>query len=252
MKVIDVYNLIDAFAPFAAQADFDHSGLQVGDFDATVTGVLVAVDLTGAVIDEAAACGCNLIVTHHPAIWQPLAALTEDDYTARLIMRLVRLGMHYIAAHTPVDNAAGGNSERLVTLLGGRVTGRLDCDPYAVTFDMPSISMSALLNRVRTTLSDDAAYMVGRDDEIVRGALCTGAGGDEQTIRTCVQKGLVYLTAEVKHHLLRYVEDNGGHLIVFGHFTSEQIFVTIIQELLMGAPVPVVASQQNNPCTVKV
>ncbi|MBQ4443561.1 MAG: Nif3-like dinuclear metal center hexameric protein [Clostridia bacterium] len=250
MTVKDVYDLIDAFAPFDSQADFDHSGLQAGDFDAPVTGVVVAVDLTPAVIAECKALGANLIVTHHPAIWSPLAAVVQSDYTGRLIASLIRDDLNYIAAHTNVDKCAGGNSERLVQSLGGEVTGRLDEDEYAVTFRMPPIRLSALRSLVRERLDDVTAYAVGRDDLTTEGALCTGAGASDETVASCVQRGLVYLTGECKHHQLRYAEQNNGHLICFGHFTSEQIFVTIIIEILQKAGVNAYASCQKNPCVI--
>ena len=249
MNVKDIYNAIDAFAPFATQADFDCSGLQVGDPAAQVTGVLVAVDLTPAVIDEAKANGCNLIVTHHPAIWGGLTRVREDAYTGRLVADLIRNGLHYIAAHTNVDKAAGGNSERLVRLLGGEITGRLDADDYVVTFRMPETRLSDLLAKVRRELDDPTAYMVGADDVLTQGALSTGAGASDETVAATAQAGSVYLTGEFKHHQLRYAEQNKGHLICFGHFTSEKIFVTIIKELLQDA-VKTVASCQDNPCKI--
>lgn len=250
MKVQDIVNLIDAFAPFDTQADFDHSGLQVGDAAADVTGVVVAVDLSEAVIDEAKASGCNVIVTHHPAIWQPLEAVVEDDYTQRMVRRLVREDMHYIAAHTNVDKCVGGNSERLVRVLGGTPVGRLPEDDYFVTFNMAPTSLADLLAKVRWVLGDDTAFAIGKNDLLTRGALCTGAGASDQSIAACCRAGYVCLTSEVKHHLLRYAYENGGHLVVFGHYASERIFVDIIMELLQGAAVRAVASCQDNPCII--
>ena len=250
MKVKDIYRAIDCFAPFDTQADFDHSGLQVGDFEAEVSGVLVAVDLDFDVIEEAKALGCNLIVTHHPAIWSPLSAVVAADYTSRLVMRLVQADIHYIAAHTNVDKCSGGNSERLAQALGATIEGRLAIDEFAVRFCMQPITLGKLLEKVRSTLHDPLAFAVGENDTLSIGALCTGAGADDDTIAYCCQNGLVYLTGEVKHHQLRYVEQNKGHLICFGHFTSEQIFVRIIIEVLQKAGVVAHASAQKNPCFV--
>jgi dinuclear metal center YbgI/SA1388 family protein len=250
MKVKDILQKIDAFAPFATQADFDHSGLLVGDAEADVSGVMIAVDLTPEVIREAQDRGCNVIVTHHPAIWSPLAQVTAEDYTARLVCALVRADIHYIAAHTNVDKCAGGNSERLIALLGGKVTGRLPEDEYAITFEMAPTRLLQLLRTVRERLADATAFAVGEDDVLCQGALCTGAGAADGTVEACVKRGLVYLTGELKHHQLRYAEQNNGHLICFGHFTSERIFVTIIKELMQDAGVIAFASCQDNPIKV--
>lgn len=248
MTIADVLHVIDNFAPFEAQAEFDHSGLQVGDPSSACTGVLVAVDLTDGVIEEALRTGCNLIVTHHPAIWSPLAEVRRDSVTGALVYALIEHDLHYAAAHTNVDNCVDGNSERLIRLLGGEPTGHLEEDAYAVTFSLPPIRLSALAAEVRDALQDPTVCYVGEDDVLTAGALCTGAGADDATIAACMRRGLVYLTAEVKHHQFRYVEAAHGHLIVFGHFTSEKIFVTIIREVLEAASVRVVASEQTSPC----
>ena len=247
MTVRDVYNRIDEFAPFATQVDYDRSGLQVGEWDAEVSGVLVAVDLSLAVIDEAVAAGCNLIVVHHPPIWLAMPTLCEGDYNQRMARRLVQNNLHCIAAHTNVDKCAGGNSESLVRLLGGEPTGCMESDEFAITFSMPPVAMSDLLQRVRRELRDPFAYAVGPDGIVSGGALCTGAGYTPRVMRECMAKGWVYLTGEVKHHDLREVQDMGGHLIVFGHWASERIFEDIMFNLLC-AHCRCVVSRQDNPC----
>lgn len=73
LTVQRVYELIDAFAPFDTQADFDNSGLLVGNPQAEVTGIHLALDVTDCVIDDALAAGANLIVTHHPDVFRPEA-----------------------------------------------------------------------------------------------------------------------------------------------------------------------------------
>lgn len=247
ITVRDVYRAIDAFAPFDTQADFDHSGLLVGDMDAPCTGVLVAVDMSRAVLAEAVAAGCNVIVTHHPLVWSPLSSVTESDYVGGLVAAMIRAGIHYIAAHTSVDMAAGGNCHRLIRALGGEVTGTLPEADHVFTFRLPRVTAAELTDRVRAVLPDPLAYRVGADGYVTEGALCTGSGGDEDVVDACIRRGLLYLTAEVKHHLLRMVEDRGGRMIVFGHFASERIFTDSLREHLAPVPVPIVVSAQGDP-----
>ena len=77
--VQEIYTFIDAFAPFSTQADFDNCGLLVGDRDAAVTGLLAALDVTDAVLDEAEALGANLILTHHPLMLHGRRNLLAED-----------------------------------------------------------------------------------------------------------------------------------------------------------------------------
>ena len=95
-------------APFGTQMESDNSGLLVGSAAGEVNTVLLALDLTQPVIDEAVSLGAQLIITHHPLMFTPVRSLTEDDYEGRLIRRLIRENISFIAAHTNLDQAPGG------------------------------------------------------------------------------------------------------------------------------------------------
>ena len=82
MTVQNIYDLLDAVAPFATQAAFDNSGFLVGERDAEVKGILFALDVTMDVIDEAVEKGANLIVTHHPLMFDPIRRVTGDTLRA--------------------------------------------------------------------------------------------------------------------------------------------------------------------------
>jgi dinuclear metal center YbgI/SA1388 family protein len=118
MTVADVLATLDAWAPPGQKADFDRVGLQVGDPDAEVDRVLVALDLTPQVVDEAAGAGAQLIVTHHPLLFKPVGRVTADDPVGALAWRLGRAGISYIAIHTNLDAARGGVSFALAEQLG--------------------------------------------------------------------------------------------------------------------------------------
>ena len=118
LTVQRVYELIDALAPFDTQADFDNSGLLVGNPQAEVTGIHLALDVTDRVIDDALAAGANLIVTHHPLMFSARKRLTEADYEGHLLIRLIANGLSLIAAHTNFDQAPGGMNDTLARLLG--------------------------------------------------------------------------------------------------------------------------------------
>ncbi|MEM1057119.1 MAG: Nif3-like dinuclear metal center hexameric protein [Bacteroidota bacterium] len=118
--VRDITAALDRWAPEAQKADFDRVGLQVGDPSREVTRVLVALDLTPAVVDEAVETGAEMIVTHHPLIFQPLARLTPTDFVSGLAFRLAQESIAYAAIHTNLDAQPGGVSFALAKLLGVR------------------------------------------------------------------------------------------------------------------------------------
>ncbi len=127
--VKEIYNAIDGFAPFKRAESWDNVGLLVGDPAAEVGGVLLSLDMTSDTLEEAHALGCNLIVTHHPVIFEPLKALTASS----LIYRAARRGISVICAHTNLDVAGYGVNFALADVLGLSLTAPLDVtaeEPY--------------------------------------------------------------------------------------------------------------------------
>ena len=105
MKIKDVIRALEQFAPLPLQEDFDNAGLQVGLTEAEVSGALLCLDVTEAVIDEAVAAGCNLIVAHHPLIFRPLKQVSDANYVQRSVIKAIE---HRI---TIVSPQAGGRGE---------------------------------------------------------------------------------------------------------------------------------------------
>ncbi len=109
---------LDAWAPPGQKADFDRVGLQVGDASAEVRGVIVALDLTPAVIQEAERVGAEMIVAHHPLLFKPVGQVTASHPVGSLVWRLARAGISFAAVHTNVDAAWGGVSFALAEQIG--------------------------------------------------------------------------------------------------------------------------------------
>src|SRR5690554_3927803 len=117
MRIKEIIQLIEQVAPLPLQEDYDNSGLQVGDQGREVTGVLLSIDVTENVIDEAIALGCNLIISHHPLAFRPFRSLTGKNYVERCMMEAIRHDIALYAAHTNLDNARGGVNYKLAEML---------------------------------------------------------------------------------------------------------------------------------------
>ena len=165
MTVADVLASLDAWAPPGSKADFDRVGLQVGDPDAPVDRVLTALDLTPAVIDEAAETGAGLIVTHHPLLFQPVGRVTTRDPVGALVWRLARAGLSYAAVHTNLDAARGGVSFALAEQLGVR-------EPEILA------PLDGVMRKLVVTVPE-------ADAEAVRGALAEAGAGEIGDYAAC-------------------------------------------------------------------
>lgn len=117
-RIKDIIAYLEQIAPLAYQEDYDNSGLVVGEADASVTGVLISVDVTAAVLQEAKAKGCNLIITHHPLIFQPIYHLTGQDHVSRCITYAIKQDLAIYVLHTNLDNVAQGVNQQIAQTLG--------------------------------------------------------------------------------------------------------------------------------------
>ena len=117
-KIKEIAAALEKFAPLPLQDGYDNAGLQVGLTEAEVTGVLLCLDVTEAIVDEAVASGCNLIVSHHPLIFSPLKRITGRSYVERCVLKALANGIAIYSAHTNIDNAQGGVNCRIAQKLG--------------------------------------------------------------------------------------------------------------------------------------
>lgn len=240
-SVNDIYLYIDGFAPFCTQMDFDNCGLQVGDPNAEVHTVLLALDITPAVVREAVKCGAQLIVSHHPVIFNPLRSLPAG--TASYL--LAQYGIAAICAHTNLDLAPGGVNSCLAARLGLLSVETLTADgasglPAALfgrteqTFEPREFAAF-----VKTTLGCDGLFYADGGRKIDTVGLCSGAGSDY--LHDAAKRGCqAFVTGEAKHHELIDAENLGVTLVVAGHYFTEDVVIDPLAQRL-GEKFPGVA-----------
>jgi dinuclear metal center YbgI/SA1388 family protein len=118
VSISDVIGAIEAFAPPPYQESYDNAGLIVGQKSDACTGVLLCLDSTEAVVDEAIALGCNLIVAHHPIVFSGLKSFTGRNYIERVIIKAIKNDIAIYAAHTNLDNVQEGVNQKIAERLG--------------------------------------------------------------------------------------------------------------------------------------
>lgn len=249
MKVKEVYQLLNNFADYSLQAHFDNSGLNVGNPDDIVKKVLIAVDVSLEVIDEALENGCNLIITHHPIIFSPMKSILESNYVGKVVIKAIKNSISLISCHTNMDLCEGGINDSLCNLLGGKNARRIVEDPYACVFDIEETDVLDYAKYVSEKLDDDRVCTIG-NGAVSTVAVVGGAGGDYNLIDYCINNNIVLVTSEIKHHSARMIEDRHGKLITVGHFTSERIFISIVKNILENN-VPFIESKQSTPFNSK-
>ncbi len=232
MNVRELFQLIDSVAPFSAQMEGDNSGLLVGSFDQEVNTVLVALDVTEPVIDEALAEKADLIVTHHPLMFSPRRQLTDEDYEGRLIRRLVRNNLSLIAAHTNLDQAPGGINDALAEVCG--LTDTVG-EGYVRAGYLPEPMFASAYAGVLSTALRTTVRLLGPEDAVVtRLGLCSGSGSSEW--EAAVALGCdAFLSGEIRHHHALAMADQSIPCFECGHFATELPGIFALADALQNA-----------------
>jgi dinuclear metal center YbgI/SA1388 family protein len=236
--------VVHAVYPPADALDWDRPGLQVGDPRDPVTRVLVSLDVTRAVLDEAAAVEGTLLVAHHPLLLVPLAALTPATAAGALALHAARERVAVAAAHTNLDAADDGTStsEPLVGLLGLRDTAAL-CAPARsgarAMGRVGDLAAPMTLFELATTVADGLPApdlrMVGAPDRIVRRVAVLGGSGGSAVGDALAAGADVLITGDVRHHLALDAQELGLALLDAGHHATEVAAMPAFADRLDGA-----------------
>lgn len=231
--VRDILENLSELAPTQNALGFDNVGLLAGSGDGAVRRVLVSLDITLGVIDEARDFGAELIVSHHPLIFGALKTVTDSDVTGRRVRRLISSGISAICMHTNLDAAASGVNDALADALGLRVLDILNKTEGVsrlCSLDGKE-SFPDFLARVKKNLHANGLRYVdcGKDVSLV--GICGGAGAGD--MKLAADMGCdTFVTADVKHHEFLDAAELGINLIDAGHFSTENVVVPVLAKRL--------------------
>ena len=236
--------LMEGIAPLALQEDFDHSGLQCGEMHQEIHTILLALDCTEAVVQEAIAKGAQLIVTHHPLLFHPIQDLTDQGYVQRILRKLVRHNIALFAAHTNLDNVDGGVCDALAHVFALENTekildsGMLFCGKpqgYGRIGDIPPVALRDFAAQAKQKLQAARVAFVGDPGRIIsRLAVASGSGGVCFAQAAAMGADCI-LSAEIKHSVALEFAAQGVCLVDAGHYATEKVVLPVLQERLQSA-----------------
>lgn len=235
MTVKDYMDKMELLAPQALACAWDHVGLMAGDPSREVTGVLLCMELSAHSVPEALRNGCNMIITHHPAIFHPLSTLREDNRAAQLLCEAIRKHIAVFSAHTNLDYAEDGIEERLVkALCGGRALRTPDgrhCFgvlPRPMSFsDFSAHAAEVLDTKPRGIPPRQADCLISRV-----GCACGAYDGERDWLyeNSCD----VLVTGEAKQSEIAALALEDFPTLLCGHFATEYPGLAALRERLPG------------------
>lgn len=259
IKVIDIAKAIEEYAPKSLQESYDNTGLQLGNPDMQVSGVLLCLDVTEEILNEALRRQCNLIVSHHPLLFSGLKQISGQTPTERIVMKALLNNIAIYAAHTNLDAARNGVSHEIARMLNvSNITPLIPSAPGAntglgVIGEITPTPKLEFLRKVKDTLEVDVLRYSAQSPHLVvrKVAICGGSGAS--TIKTAIQAGAdAMLTGDLKYHDFT----SFGYAIVLadiGHYESElcsqKIFSRIIREAFPNCVV-YFSEAESNPIAI--
>lgn len=226
-NVKNIYDLINKEAPFDTAAKFDNVGLLVGDKNREVSKILLCLDVTNEVIDEAISIGAELIVAHHPVIFDPLKSLNSSSIPYKLAMNKLSA----ICAHTNLDICPTvGVIKALADKVGlTDLVGFCD-DGYYVSVLNEEITGIEFAKKVKSAFPNSMVQYSNIEKTIKKVAICAGSGSG---CVDCFSDDIdAFLTGELKHDRWLEVRNKNIFAVAAGHFDTEQIYMPYVAEYL--------------------
>lgn len=224
IQVKQVLQCLEQAAPYELAESWDNVGLLVGDPEAAVDGVLCALDITEAVVEEAAERGCNLIVAHHPVIFTSISRVTADSVTGRILMAMIRKGISGICMHTNMDCAAAGVNDLLAASLGLTEVENMGAGEngnLGRVGNLPrAMSLAEFAEHVKLSLGAGGVRAADGGKMVRRVAVGGGACG--KLMDCAAAKGAdTFVIGDCSYDIMMRAHDIGLNLLDAGHFPTE-------------------------------
>ncbi len=236
MKIKEVLSHLEQKFPLSYQEDFDNCGVQCGDKEQEITGVLVCFEMSDATINEAIQLGANLVISHHPLILKKgIQKIEPTNRVGRIICKALENRMVLYSMHTNLDSAPGGINDLFAAKLGLQeveVLSPLPTEEGAVGLGRVGVLPEAVqaeqfLKKVKETFGVQAVRYYGDLSKAVRRVAVCGGGGSSFIALAVAAKADIYVTGDIKYHDF-HTADRRMIIADIGHLESEQFAKEII------------------------
>ncbi|UTY39567.1 Nif3-like dinuclear metal center hexameric protein [Allocoprobacillus halotolerans] len=227
MKAQKIIEIMEKHYPLSLQEEWDKCGLQIGDVNTEVFKIMIALNADLQTIDEAIANNCQMLITHHPFLLDPIENINRDDFMGAFIFKAIEHHIVVYSSHTALDNVS--MNQWLIEALGVHDIERgEDQITRIATLNQP-MKMDDFLDHVQKTYHLEHFQYAGHVDMISKVAICGGSGAD--FMHQFYNQADAYLTGDTKY---RHAKNAFDHhiLLVDIHHQAEKIMVKKLKEVL--------------------
>ncbi len=256
MKIKEIIDALEQFAPLPLQESYDNAGLQVGLTEAEASGALLCLDVTEDVVREAIEMDCNLIVAHHPLLFRGLKTVTDNTQVERVVRMAIRNDIAIYAAHTNLDNAEDGVNYKIAEKLGlvdvqminahkvkVCVSGHermVNAGSGVLGYLLAPLDSLVFLERVKTAFGVECLMHNETLNRPIQSVALCGGAGDFVLDDAIALEADAFLTGEMHYHQF-FGHEQQVQIAVLGHYQSEQytteIFRSVLEEAAPDLPI---------------
>lgn len=250
IKVLEVFN---KYFPKDMAYSWDNVGLQVGTLNKEVNTILIALDLTKEVVNEAIENDVDLIITHHPLIFKPLKSINTDHFKGSIIESLIKYDIALYAAHTNFDVAQNGMDQILADMLGLQNKEHLETlnetAGLGIIGEIDEMSMIDFITFTKKVFNLEYAKFIGDINQQVKTVAISGGSGSINIQNAIHKQADIFITGDLTYHYAVDCKEEGLNALDVGH-NIEKYFAQSLKDLLVNEGIDcdiIVSSINTNP-----
>ena len=235
MEIRELINKLNEKYPLDLQEDWDNSGLQIGNINNKLSGVLVSLDLEDKGVDMAIQNNCNLIITHHPYLFKGTKSIDFTNKFYNRLEKVVKNDITVFAMHTNLDIAKDGLNDNLCQILEIKNPQVLELDKEVGLGRFGQVNTTKardFANIIKEELKANALVCYGDMEKVInRVGVCGGSGSslfDDAIVKDCD----LMITGDVSYHMGMDYADRGLVIVDPGHFASENHMVYKLKDVI--------------------
>lgn len=252
MLIKELVKLIEDHYPKYLAYEWDNPGLILGDMEREVKRVLLSLDVTENIIDEAISKGADCIISHHPCVFSGVKKITTEDYVGRLLLKAAENKIALFSAHTNMDTAEFGINEKLKEMFELKNAEIIEINPDNPTAglgrigDIEPVTLGEFSEKVKKVLKTPVLRYSGDESQIIK-RVAIGSGSCAELIGPAKAKGAdTIITGDLKYHICLEHTNNGFSIIDAGHFATEIIVREMFSDILKDTGLEIIKGTQQD------
>ncbi|KAJ53877.1 dinuclear metal center YbgI/SA1388 family protein [Clostridium tetanomorphum] len=242
LKVKDITKILEEYAPLRLKESYDNVGLMIGDPNCEITSILIALDCTMKVINEAYKNGCNFILTHHPLLFKKPSSITTESLQGKKIIEIIKNNINLYSSHTNLDSTKDGINDLVMKLLNLNNYEIIEVNRENFQYGEAGIGRIAILDsnitlaelceKVKETFEVSSLRYSGDDSQIIKKVAVINGSGNDFLMKAKSLGADCIITGDTTYHYVSDLQEEGISIIDPGHFETEWPAMKVVAKWL--------------------